>query len=200
MSKGLPKIFVIGFNKCGTTSFHHFFKQNGLSSFHWGGNSSKSNGGLILLNNFMLGNDLLEGIGHYDAYSDLSFANELIYVEGCRFFKEIYDQYQDAYFILNTRPVDKWLASRLNHGNGSLKKRSMSVYNCSEIELKSIWDKQYQKHCDDVRAFFKQNKGNFLEFDIEKDLPGRLVEFLSKIADLEIKYWTIKNITQTPMT
>ena len=31
----LPKIFVIGFNKCGTTSLHKMFKRAGLTSSHY---------------------------------------------------------------------------------------------------------------------------------------------------------------------
>lgn len=30
-----PKIFLIGFNKIGTTSFHRFFHAQGLRSIHW---------------------------------------------------------------------------------------------------------------------------------------------------------------------
>ncbi len=199
-NKALPKIFVIGFNKCGTSSLHYFFKQNGLRSFHWGGASPKSNGALIVFNNLMLGRDLLDGIDHFDVYSDLSFANDLIYVEASRFFKEIHEQYPEAYFILNTRPVKKWLESRLNHGDGSLKERSMSVYNCSEQELRVIWKNQYQKHSDDVRAFFKRTRGHFLEFNIEQDSPEKLIEFLTEHHDLESKYWQRKNITKMPNT
>ena len=28
------RIFLIGFNKCGTTSFHDYFKANGIRSVH----------------------------------------------------------------------------------------------------------------------------------------------------------------------
>ena len=33
------RIFVIGFNKCGTTSFHEYFRANAISSVHWRGNT-----------------------------------------------------------------------------------------------------------------------------------------------------------------
>jgi hypothetical protein len=29
------RIFLIGFNRCATTSFHRFFNANGLKSVHW---------------------------------------------------------------------------------------------------------------------------------------------------------------------
>ena len=32
-----PKVFQIGFNKCGTTSLHQFFQRSGLRSVHWDG-------------------------------------------------------------------------------------------------------------------------------------------------------------------
>ena len=39
MSESSPKIFLIGFNKCGTTSFHNYFKANQISSIHWRANT-----------------------------------------------------------------------------------------------------------------------------------------------------------------
>jgi len=190
------KIFVIGFNKCGTSSFHHFFQQNGIRSLHWGGQNHEENGALILLKNFMLGRDILLGIDTYDAFSDLSYANDSIYIEGNRFFKELYSQYPKAYFILNTRPVDKWITSRLRHGAGSLKARSMKVYNCNEVELIDLWKDQYLSHSEAVTSFFNANGGALLEFDIESDSPQKLVEFLSPIGSFDASYWRQKNKTK----
>ena len=39
MTKCFPRIFLIGFNKCGTTSFHDYFKANGIASVHWRANT-----------------------------------------------------------------------------------------------------------------------------------------------------------------
>ena len=54
-----PHIFLIGFNKCGTTSFHNYFKANGISSVHWRSNT-------LALALYQLNQDrpLLEGIDH----------------------------------------------------------------------------------------------------------------------------------------
>jgi hypothetical protein len=38
----MNKIFQIVFNRCGTSSLYHFFKNNGLVSIHWNkGNLAK---------------------------------------------------------------------------------------------------------------------------------------------------------------
>ena len=80
------KIFVIGFNKTGTTSLHQLFKKLGVNSCH---NTRP----------------VMEIIDTFDAFTD-----------GKHFtFKEYYNKYPDSLFILNTRPMYNWLVSRYKH-------------------------------------------------------------------------------------
>lgn len=190
------KIFVIGFNKCGTSSLHYFFKNNNLKSLHWGGTDEKTNSACIIMRNFMLGRNILQGIEQYDAYSDLSFANNNIYIEGSRFYKQFYEQYPDALFILNTRDVGRWVKSRFNHHHGSLVKRSLNVYHCTEDELKALWEAQFLQHNAEVRKFFAETGGNFLEFNIESDPLEKLLEFLKPIGDFDPEHWIQANQTK----
>lgn len=80
------KIFVIGFNKTGTTSLHSLFTRYKIKSTH---NTTP----------------VLQIIDKYEAFTDGSHAN----------FREYYARYPDALFILNTRPIQNWLVSRYKH-------------------------------------------------------------------------------------
>jgi hypothetical protein len=82
----IKKIFVIGFNKTGTYSFHTLFNYVGLNSVH-----SRV--------------PILDIIDEYDAFCD-----------GDLNFIEFYNKYPNSLFILNTRPIKNWLVSRYKHG------------------------------------------------------------------------------------
>lgn len=80
------KIFVIGFNKTGTSSLNYLFQKLNINSIH----TTKP---------------VLEIIDKYDAFTDGIHTN----------FKEYYNKYPNSLFILNTRPIKSWLTSRYKH-------------------------------------------------------------------------------------
>ena len=61
------RIFVIGFNKCGTTSFHDYFRANDIRSVHWRGNTLA----LALHDNLAAGRPPLLGMEDWTAYMDM---------------------------------------------------------------------------------------------------------------------------------
>lgn len=79
------KIFVIGFNKTGTTSFHDLFIKYGLTSQH----------------------NIKWNIDNYQCFCDGLHNNGK--------YKNYYEKYPNSLFILNTRPLYNWLKSRSNH-------------------------------------------------------------------------------------
>lgn len=81
----MEKIFVIGYNKTGTYSFHHMFTKYGLKSQHG------LNWELEKYQCFM---DGTHDKGKYRIY---------------------YEIYPNSLFILNTRPLYNWLKSRSKH-------------------------------------------------------------------------------------
>jgi len=82
----MKKIFVIGFNKTGTSSIHHLFLSRGIRSVHTVEN-------------------VLNIIDQYEAFTD-----------GDHFhFDQYYEKYPESVFILNTRPLKNWLISRYKH-------------------------------------------------------------------------------------
>ena len=121
-----PRIFLIGFNKCGTTSFHDYFKANGITSVHWRANTLA----MALHRNQLAGQPLLSGIEDWTAYTDMicipgtpwerSNSDGMPLIEGCRLFRELHQAYPEALFILNTRDPMQWVRSRLKHDQGRL--------------------------------------------------------------------------------
>ena len=117
--KDHPKIFLIGFNKCGTTSFHDYFKANNISSIHWRANTLA----MTLKNNLAENKRLLEGVDMWTAYTDIicipgspwgkSTSDHCELIEGSRYFKYLHHDYPDALFILNTRDPFHWVRSRM---------------------------------------------------------------------------------------
>lgn len=168
-----PKIFLIGFNKCGTSTLHGFLRDNGIRSVHW------SEKGVILAARIALNiskkRPVLDGIDQYTAYSDLCFQTNFAWIEANRFFREFHRDHPDAYFILNDRDLEHWIASRTTHPD--LLERAMAYWQAGEAEVKEIWRREYRRHRAEVLAYFAGNR-RFLHFDIEKDDPARLVELM----------------------
>ena len=196
-----PKIFLIGFNKCGTSSFHFMFRKSGIASAHFGGADKDSNIALKIYRNVMLARPVLTGLEEYDALSDISFCDTTVYIEGGRFFRNFYAEYPDAYFILNTRDRDNWLRSRIAHGSrsGGLLRRSAEVYRCDKNGVVELWKEQFAAHEADVAAFFADRPGSrFLRFDIETGKIARVAAFLRPAFSINTRWWQKRN--ETPDT
>ena len=103
------KIFQIGFNRCGTTSIHRFLQANGFRSVH----HDSGRLALIMDANLRHGRHILSGYEGYDAYSDMEILLPDLHIEAYRYYEQILQQVPGARFILNTRDVDRWVASRL---------------------------------------------------------------------------------------
>ena len=85
-----PKVFLIGFNKCGTTSLHKFFRDQGLKSAHcWLGKRHLA----------------LEAVAHTDvlnvrrAFSDWQVFSDFTFLKGKNFVEPL-----GSGFITKTRP------------------------------------------------------------------------------------------------
>ena len=66
---GNPRIFQIGFNRCGTTTLIRFFQANGLHCLHWGRGTIAA--GIEAA--FMEGKPLLTYVDGFQAYGDMEF-------------------------------------------------------------------------------------------------------------------------------
>lgn len=186
-------LFFIGFNKCGTKSLHALVAGSGYRALHgrWKHLSGqKTNIALQMSTNLAAGAPILAGLGNHDVFSDLTSVTDSKVVEACRFFPELYREYPDAYYVLNTRPVDDWIGSRLNHGNstiGSFTERYMRATGDSEEQVIERWRADFREHTEAARSFFA-DKGRFLEFSICGDVSP-LIDFVRGDYVLNARRW-----------
>ncbi|MBW3560800.1 MAG: hypothetical protein KY449_13775 [Proteobacteria bacterium] len=171
----VKKIFQIGFNKCGTRSLNHFFEKNGLLAVHWQGGRLA----LQIQSNVDEGRPALEGLPDAVFYSDLEGPkHHPKLIEAFKLFDRIYEAEPWAYFILNTRNIDKWIASRMNHNLGGYAQRHLRLLGLSSlVDLEEHWRKDWITHHEQVLDFFKDRKNQLLVFDIERHDGTDLVEF-----------------------
>lgn len=191
-----PKIFVIGFNRCGTTSLHVLFKRNRIASLHYNVRDGNVTLPYLLSANLSLGLPLLSKVNRWTAYSDMGSVNRFSMFEGTRLFRQFHAEHPDAYFILNTRPVENWIKSRLSHLNGQYARKFAACAGVAEAKLPAIWRRQRKAHHADVRAYFAGNDGRFLEFDIETGDPARIRDFLAPDHFIDIAHWGKRNETR----
>lgn len=194
------KIFQIGFNKCGTNSFHKLFHTHALiPSIHW-------DDGLLgnkIHNNLHSGEYLpLEGYDQYSFFSDMeSFVEnqdgEIQFISVAQQYFDLLDiNYPNSVFILNTRNIDNWIISRLKHmcDHSPIKNNSTkllktpikyvdmfkSVYQTkNEIDIINLWKKDWIEHHNNVIEYFSRSPESLLIYDIEKDDISKIKRFFS---------------------
>lgn len=184
----LPKIFLIGFNRCGTKSFHHFFEANGISSVHCAGGERKDNIACTLSKRLWTSNPL----GRFSAYravSDMIYVGDNCHIEANAFFRELDHRYPDSYFIFNDRNLDDWIRSRYKFKNGYFAQRQSTYLGIATEELGAYWTRAYHAHRAAVEAYFA-GRGNLLHFDIAEDDPARIVKFLEPHYATAAAHWS----------
>ena len=187
--RSLPKIFVLGFNKCGTRSFAEVFERSGIGCVHWDSNrlanlivAGVKEGSSLNLDKYYPGTNAFCDI----ISSPITSSDPVNIVEGVEFFEKIFESYPDAYFILNTRNIEEWILSRFRHERGKFqnnyKKYLSHKYgiHCSDEQLSFYWRKIWYKYHYLILEFFQSKpSAKFIVFDIEKSSYELLVDFLS---------------------
>ena len=187
-----PRVFVIGFNKCGTSSLHRFFQRSGLRSIHYDHGRLP----LKMLDNIKSGQPVMSGYEDYDALTDMNYLCEHVQFDAIEHFRVIMEQEPDAKFILNVRDQDHWVASRLEWGSKradgqregdpcspdcylrmSYAERYRRYYGFSDLDqvvehMRAQWD----FHTAAVRCGIPHDR--LLVFDIERSWPPLLCQFL----------------------
>ena len=164
----LPKVFLIGFNKCGTRTIHYHFKANGIGAVHF----DHGRLALSMFRNLTNSKPLLTGYENFTAFSDMEMINADFAFEAYKLYPYLSDQYPDSVFILNTRNVEAWLQSRLKNSYGTYAQRWKRILKIREDEeLLAAWRTDWAQHHDRVEDFFSRNKYRFFKFNIETDDP-----------------------------
>ena len=171
---------MIGFNRCGTTAFDRLFRGAGLASLHWKDDAGKEVA-VTMAENRAAGLPILRGLERYQAFSDLFFQSRDKSIDANLWFRDLHHAAPDALFILNTRPVEHWIASRKLHGvdrgEAGYLVRALAASGQSEPALLHAWRQTWAEHHRAVRAHFDGNP-RFVEFDIETGNPDIVIAFL----------------------
>jgi hypothetical protein len=191
-----PKVFIIGFNKCGTKTLHRFFEKNGVASAHCnyfprGPEKRKTRLAKTMRDNVEGGRPILYGLEHYQVFSDLVALSDQELIEANRYFKQMRNEHPDAFFIFNDRPVEDWIKSRVGHEggpSGSFIGRSASALGVSIEKVPDIWRQQYADHKQSVLRYF-EGHDRFLHFELGKDGPEQLIEFFDNALPLDLRKW-----------
>lgn len=189
----MRKVFFLGFNKTATTAFHKLFESSGYTSYHHlikGKNLVQ-----VMQGNLKNDKPILHNISGATAYSDISYYKKNQCVEGNQWYKEFYQEYPDAFFILQTRNMDDWLESRTKHKKGHFIQRCMKSYSIqTKDEMKEIWRKEREEREDQIKRYFRGHPG-FMTFDIDNDDIDRLIRHFKPHIVLNKEHWKVHNKT-----
>lgn len=140
------KVFVIGFNKTGTSSIHSIFKNLGLPSYH--GNKWRSCNDLKLLR-------------LYDCFSD-GIPRDLAKLD---------TMFPNARFILQVRELDTWVLSRLAHierSKRSGKHNGVNTWDTTEYAVQK-WIKNRNCYHIFVLNYFQERPQDILIINYLRD-------------------------------
>lgn len=193
-----PPIILVGFNRSGTTSLHRLFKLSGIPSAHWTLPDGR-NIAVSMLNNIALGRRPFAGMAPTRAFCDINYLDEHLSIEGGRFFRALHAAYPAGYFILNTRPVEDWIASREAHSEGRYLTRYAHATGLTEGEVREHWRRYHRTHTDEVLAHFEGNP-RFLYFDITRDDPARIARLVEADYSIDPAHWGVCNRGPSPRT
>lgn len=153
-----PRIFGIGLNKTGTSSFHQAMTILGFRSLHDGGRSVHDavqqaiDDGVPLLSNLDQ---------RFDAFSDIGLLS--------RRFRMLDRQYPGSRFVFTVRPVEQWLDSRRRHVERNIALKKAGKYHSTFLVVdEEKWRKEWEHHCQKVRSYF-EGRNDFLEIDITRE-------------------------------
>lgn len=158
------KVFILGFQKTGTTSLEHALQNMGYRVM----------GGDHHLMDFEHKSDLnaylIKNLKSWDAVQDMPWP---------LFYKELHALYPDAKFILTVRNTEKWIKSVINYFAGIRIPLHQKIYKvpCAEGH-ESVYKRVYEAHNRDVISFF-ENKSNFIIMEQGRNFDyDTLCEFL----------------------
>lgn len=180
----LPKVVAIGFNKCATRSFARLFHASGHPVIHQKlSRLSRPFGirklGRIMQENQASGRAIFSGVEGYTFYGDLIYSTPTQTFDGNSLFREILNDYPGTILLLNMRNKNDWIRSRLLHGHGEFAARELRARSCSsEAELIAQWSYEWDEHVQKVRTHMQNYPMQLIEYDLDHNEIGDLVEKL----------------------
>jgi len=150
-----PRVFGIGLNKTGTSSFHAAVQLLGFESLHWGGPSIRKQVEASL----DAGEPLLTNLDPaFDAFSDIAALSKN--------FALLDAQYPGSRFVLTVRPVDDWIDSRRRHVETNVRRKEAGEYDGTFLAVdEPAWRREWDEHIDAARGYFT-GRSEYLELDL----------------------------------
>jgi hypothetical protein len=188
------KIFIIGPNRCATTSFHRFFHRNGLRALHC------RIGSMYLAKEIRdrLGDDkaLKAFLSQWTVYSDFVYLTHEDHYEAHDLYETYARLFPEAYFILNDRDVDRWIGSRLSFKDDCLE-RYLSVHGGTAQAAEARWREEFAHHREAALAFFAGNP-RFTHVRIDQPVRGGdvihpAIEMMRPHFSLDASLWQPSN-------
>ncbi len=186
------RFFQIGFQRCGTTAIAAFFNRSGIPCVH------HDHGRLAaaMRANLAAGRRPLEGYEHYRAFTNMNLTEPDDWFDAFKEYAAL-DRAYGGRFILNTRPVEHWVASVMSHKarrlGRSVERHYELRFGTGDAErVAACWRAEWEAHHRRVREEIPTER--LLVFDIESDPPERLCDF----AGLPRSYachWRLENPT-----
>jgi hypothetical protein len=149
-----PRIFGIGLNKTGTSTFDKALTILGFSSLHFGGQAAHDAVQRAIDEDAPL---LTYLDPCYDAFSDIGLL--------ARRFRILDAQYPGSKFVLTVRPVDKWLDSRRRHVQRNIVKQEAGIYDGTFVVVdEEKWKAEWELQMSRVHKYF-DGRDDLLEVD-----------------------------------
>ncbi|WP_417855019.1 sulfotransferase family protein [Xanthomarina gelatinilytica] len=148
------KIFVIGFQKTGTTTLEHALERLGYRVYGGDKNLMKYE------DKDALKNYIKNTLKNWDAVQDMPWP---------LFYKELYELYPAAKFVLTIRDTEKWISSVVKYFAGIRFPLHRKIYGvpCAE-GYEERYKELYEQINQEIIEFFK-NKPNFLIMEMGKN-------------------------------
>lgn len=164
------KVFGVGLHRTGTTSLRAAMPKLGYDTvppWRWQGRH---------------GNTLKRGDLLKDVFNLASSYDACIYMPFITFYKELYEAYPDAKFILTERDEGKWLKSMHSFFGGNDWPEVRFVFGAdAKEENAEALKKVFRSHNQQVKDFFADKKGRLLIMDLSKGHGyTELCEFLGE--------------------
>ena len=153
MSGRFNRIFNIGLNRAGTTSFTEGLNLLGIPSAH-----HKHDGVCLydsMVRNGRAGRQLLHGLDQYQGFSDFGARNLYRFLD---------QQYPYSKFILTIRELESWLDSRERKVEKNLS--SPHYHHSFRSVDREGWTKHRAEYLAELERHFSRRPGDLLSIDI----------------------------------
>jgi hypothetical protein len=177
-------VFQIGFSHCGTHSIHYLFKNSGVKGCAHYLTEANKHIAIIMHNNLKNKRHPILGMDDLYVFTDMQYNSKEKQINFFKYYDLLAREYKNAKFILNTRPVENYINSRVKHES------HLGLIKIRTSKWKELKRKEFMFHNKNVIK--ETPKDRLVVFDIENDNPKILVDFFPEY-NLDPNNWKQHN-------